>query len=70
MFTFPKGYLPFWLTDYNFVRIYHLYMHARRPADHIFLNVVVVVTYCVGMVNKMYSRNIWNVTGYFVKQQE
>jgi hypothetical protein len=43
----PKGISHSGLLITKFLRIFHLSIHARCPADLVFLNVVVVVTYCV-----------------------
>lgn len=66
----PKGISHSGLLVTNFLRIFHLSIHARCPADLVFLNVVVVVTYCVDVLNTPCSRNVWCSAGYFVKQQE
>jgi len=66
----PKGISHSGLLVTNFIRIFHLFIRARCPVDLVFLNVVVVVTYCVDVLNKLCSRNVWCFAGYFVKQQE
>lgn len=52
LFISPKGYLSFWLTYYNSVRIFYLCMRARCPAELIVMNVVIVVTSRADAVNK------------------